>query len=256
MALRVVLLAGKGNSTKYIYNGIKESVNIESVLLCESGSRKKMIQRRIHNLGLLTVINQLLFQTIISKFIKLFSKRLIVKRKTQLQLNESPIPHDKVIEVGHVNSNSCIEAIRSINPDVIIVNGTSIISKRVLESTSATFINTHVGITPQYRGVHGGYWALRNKDPENFGVTVHKVDTGIDTGGIIYQDTTTVEMNDNFLTYPLYQYALAIPLLIKAITDIENDNLNAFKKKNADSKLYYHPTMTDYFSGWIKTGVK
>ena len=41
----------------------------------------------------------------------------------------------------------------------------------------------HAGITPQYRGVHGGYWAVVNNDPEHCGVTIHFVDKGIDTGG-------------------------------------------------------------------------
>src|SRR5690606_27120474 len=142
------------------------------------------------------------------------------------------------------------------NPDVVIVNGTSIISAKVLECTKAIFINTHVGITPQYRGVHGGYWALRKKDKENFGVTVHKVDKGIDTGDIIYQNTCSVTKKDNFLTYPLYQYALAIPLLIKTIEDIKGNKLVMFKKENVESRLYYHPTMTNYILGWMKDGVK
>src|SRR5438093_9923670 len=48
----------------------------------------------------------------------------------------------------------------------VVVNGTRIISEAVLTASDAVFINMHAGITPKYRGVHGGYWALYNGDGE------------------------------------------------------------------------------------------
>ncbi len=250
------MLAGKGESTNYVYNGIKSEVNIDAVLITESVSSKKIIVNRIKRLGFLHVLNQLIFQLVLVRILNFFSKNLIEKRKNELGLISYNISGSELIEVGKVNSKKCIETIQLINPDIIIVNGTSIISKKVLESTKAIFINTHVGITPQYRGVHGGYWALRNRDDKNFGVTIHKVDTGIDTGDIIYQSTCSISPQDNFLIYPLYQYALAIPLLINAIRDIKNNNLKPYTKDKGHSKLYYHPTFTSYINGWLKFGIK
>jgi folate-dependent phosphoribosylglycinamide formyltransferase PurN len=74
-----------------------------------------------------------------------------------------------------------------------------------LQSTSAKFINTYTGITPLYRDVHGGYWALFQNDKENCDVTVLLVDEGIDTGNIIYQFLIQPTKHDNFSTYPLLQ---------------------------------------------------
>lgn len=254
--MKIIILAGKGESTKYIYNGIKDQIIIDSVLVTDSISSKEIIKNRIKKLGIVNVVNQLVFQLLVISVLKFLSKHQIEKRKNELGLISNNISGSGLIDVGMVNSKKCIETIQLINPDIIIVNGTSIISKKVLESTKAIFINTHVGITPQYRGVHGGYWALRNRDHENFGVTIHKVDTGIDTGDIIYQSTCSVSPKDNFLTYPLYQYALAIPLLINAISDIKNNNLKLYTKEKGQSKLYYHPTFTSYIKGWLKDGIK
>ncbi len=250
------MLAGKGVSTNYIYNGITSEVNIEKILITQSSSTKKMLKRRIKRLGFLTVFNQLIFQVFITRTIKVFSKNLYKKRIKDLKLNSNPLPKEKIIEVGLVNSELTKKTIKNLDPDVIIVNGTAIIGKKILECTNALFINTHVGITPQYRGVHGGYWALRKNDKENFGVTVHKIDKGIDTGEIIGQATTSIKKNDNFLTYPLYQYALALPLLTKTIQDIKEEKFISYKKEDAKSHLYYHPTFTQYLYGWIKYGIK
>ena len=57
--------------------------------------------------------------------------------------------------------------LKELNADVIVVNGCRIISKKILNNVPAKFINTHEGITPKYRGIHGCYWALVNKDKEN-----------------------------------------------------------------------------------------
>lgn len=250
------MLAGQGESTVYIYNGISSSVHIEKVFYTQSASKSTLIKNRIKRLGFFKVMNQLCFQVFITRFLQAFSKNIIHKRIKELKLDNTPIPQGKVIHVGGVNSDKTIEELKKINPDVVLVNGTAIIKKKVLESINAIFINTHVGITPQYRGVHGGYWALRNQDPENFGVTVHKVDTGIDTGDIIYQKTCSINKKDNFITYPLIQTALAIPLLIKTFEDIQEGKLKTYKKENAPSHLYYHPTSTTYLWGFLKYGIK
>lgn len=250
------MLAGRGKSTRYIYNGVSKEYKIDQVLMTDAPSKKKMIKRRIKKLGLFNVMNQLLFQVIIVKTLKLLNNAKVKKRLKELKLDGTPISEEILINVGTVNSKKTIETIKELNPDVIIVNGTAIILSKVLNSSNAIFMNTHVGITPEYRGVHGGYWALRNNDKENFGVTVHAVDKGIDTGSIIYQERTKVKKDDNFLTYPFYQYALAIPLLHQALKDINLNQLKTYKKDNAVSRLYYHPTFTKYISGFLFKNVK
>ncbi|MFC1420017.1 formyltransferase family protein [Streptacidiphilus cavernicola] len=45
-------------------------------------------------------------------------------------------------------------------------------------------INLHPGRLPQYRGVRPVNWALRNREHLH-GVTIHTIDTGVDTGPII-----------------------------------------------------------------------
>ncbi|MBB6681529.1 formyl transferase [Aequorivita sp. 609] len=254
--MKVIMLAGSGPSTKYIYNGLSKEFKINKVIITGTPSKKKLVKRRIKNLGYFRVINQLLFQVIVVKVLKIFTISKFERRKAELKLEITPIPDEVVIKVGAVNSKKTIRTIKMLNPDVIIVNGTTIISSKVLNSSNAIFINTHVGITPEYRGVHGGYWALRNNDKENFGVTVHIVDKGIDTGSIIYQKTTEVKRDDNFLTYPLYQYAIAIPMLQQTLSDIEGNQLKTYKKENSLSRLYYHPTFTKYISGFLFKGVK
>ena len=90
--------------------------------------------------------------------------------KRQFHLDISPVD-GRVIRVPSVNSGKARRALREFSPQVVVVNGTRIICNETLCAVDAPFINTHAGITPLYRGVHGGYWALREGRPDLVGTT-------------------------------------------------------------------------------------
>lgn len=253
---KIVMLAGKGSSTNILYNALKDEFAISTVILEEPIKKTEFLKKRIKKLGLGTVLGQILFQFIIVKALNLTSS----KRKKEIleayHLDDSAIPEGKIIHVNSVNDDDCLRRLQNEQPGIVIVNGTRIISKKILNSVQTAFINMHVGITPKYRGVHGGYWALANNDIENLGVTIHLVDNGIDTGSILYQKNIAPGKADNFVTYPLLQLAEGIPLMKKALQDIANNSLSFRQEGRDESKLWYHPTIIQYLYYRLKKGIK
>lgn len=80
---------------------------------------------------------------------------------------------------------SFVEALRAIGPDVIIAWSYSmILPASVLAIPAHGAVNVHGGPLPEYRGGHVAQWAIINGERE-FGVTLHYMDEGIDTGPII-----------------------------------------------------------------------
>jgi len=60
----------------------------------------------------------------------------------------------------------------------------SILNARIFkQATAGTFV-MHPGICPQYRNAHGCFWALAQRDMVNVGMTLLKVDNGVDTGPV------------------------------------------------------------------------
>lgn len=252
---KIVLLCRNGLSSNVVFNSINANFGVHTAIVEEPISKKVLIAKRIKRLGLVKVIGQLLFQILISPLLAFFSKRRCDEIILLNKLNTNPIPKDKIKKVSSINDSQTIRLLQNINPDLIIVNGTRIISKRVLESVHCKFINTHAGITPKYRGVHGTYWALVNNDIQNSGVTVHFVDKGIDTGEVIYQATVSHTGKDNFSTYPLLQLAEGIKILNQAILDYCDNNIQIIYPQ-LDSHLWYHPTIFEYFYFRLKRSVK
>ena len=145
--------------------------------------------------------------------------------------------------------------LRHLRADVVVLSGTRIISSAVLRGTRATFLNMHAGITPLYRGMHGAYWALVNGDVMNCGVTVHLVDDGIDTGGILEQARIVPTVHDTFATYPRLQLAVGLPLLKKAINDVRAGRAEAKPSPPGESRLWTHPTLLEYLVNSRRSGV-
>lgn len=147
-----------------------------------------------------------------------------------------------------MNGEDTIALLDSIHPALVVVHGTRIIAARVLASAGCPVVNMHAGITPRYRGVHGGYWALAEGHREWVGTTVHLVDPGIDTGGILAQTTFDVTAEDTIATYPDLHLARGLPLLgaqvDKVLAGAKLDPLPAGLAPG--SGLYYHPTIWGY----------
>lgn len=90
-------------------------------------------------------------------------------------------------------------------------------------------INCHAGKLPFYRGRNILNWVIIN-DEKEFGITVHYMDTGIDTGDIILQNTYPITDEDNYKTLLEKSYIECANLLYKAIKLIQSNNVNPIKQ--------------------------
>jgi len=84
-------------------------------------------------------------------------------------------------------------------------------------------INCHAGKLPFYRGRNVLNWALIN-DEKKFGITVHYVDEGIDTGDIILQRVYPITDNDDYSTLLETAYEKCADALYEAINLIKSGN--------------------------------
>lgn len=253
---RVVLLATEGASTRIVYHALARRFPDVRVVLEEPVSRASLLRRRRERLGTVTVLGQILFMGVAAPLLR----RRAVQRAAEIAaaagLDTSPLP-TSAHRVSSVNSAEAREALRSLAPSVVVVNGTRIISRETLRAVAAPFVNMHMGITPLYRGVHGGYWAVAEGRPELAGTTVHLVDEGIDTGTIVAQATFPVGPEDSFATYPYLHLAAGIPLLLEAVDDALRGTLRTRGAPSGlASRLRSHPTLWGYLAGRFLRGAR
>lgn len=249
---KIVVLAGKGKLSQFVYNGLKDLYPIEKVIFEENEEYKSVLKRRAKRIGRIKTLGQYLFTTYTFKKLAKTSSGRIKEILQQNKLNPSKIPDDKKLFVSSVNDPSTIDLLKHLQPDIVIVNGTRILKKEVLQSTPAIFINIHSGITPEYRGYAGAYWSLVQKAYDKCGSTIHLINEGIDTGSILYQQQINVTREDNYVTYLFLQLAVEIEMLKKVLGDIHSNNSNP-KPVPSHGKLFYEPTIWSYwYNRWIR----
>ena len=260
MDKKIIMIVGDWYYPKMVYQNLKTNFDIQHIIVDNGESTSKLLKRRIKRLGLLHVVGQLLFRIFVVSYINATSKKRFLNILDENNIKQSNYDLNKTTRVSSINSEEGKKLLKSLNPDIIVIVTTRILSKKTLQSVNAKFINIHSGITPKYRGLHGAYWSLINNDKENCGVTVHLVDEGIDTGNILYQDLITdiITPKDNFMTYTYLQLAKALPLLKKSLKELQSDRL--ISKPNTQEQInntpYYHPTLWFYlYNRWFR-GIK
>ena len=102
--------------------------------------------------------------------------------------------------------------------------------------------------------MNGGYWALATGDAENFGATVHLVDAGVDTGGVLHQVRGKPGRGDNIALYALRLAAMSREICVKAVEDALEGRL-APVTPEMPSKQWYHPTIGFYLRTGLAKGV-
>lgn len=246
----IIILTSRKPLNYFFIRKIAERVPVELVIYEAQGIAKhlKLLRLRMKKLGLQKTFLQLLFVLLHRWFLSPLSQKKVNTLLGQESLFAPSLPS---LDVENVNSLAVYQLLAEKKPFAVVVSGTGILRKQLL-ALPIPFINIHTGITPKYRGVFGGFWALFNRDFENIGVTVHLVDQGVDTGNILYQDKIALDPQfDTFDTIAARQYIQGAQLMIKALNDAAQGMLEPFEGKG-ESNQWYHPTIGEYRAGmWI-----
>ncbi len=119
-----------------------------------------------------------------------------------------------------INSDEFYQKIREYGCNMFVsMSFNQIFRKRLIEHPKLKTINCHAGKLPFYRGRNILNWALIN-DEKELGITVHYVDTGIDTGDILAQRLLPITDEDNYATLLERAYAGCAELLCETVKQL------------------------------------
>ena len=123
-----------------------------------------------------------------------------------------------------INSHAFIKTAKSYNIDLFVsMSFNQIFKTPILNIPKLGVINCHAGKLPFYRGRNILSWALIN-DEKEFGITVHYIDEGIDTGDIIKQHCYPISDKDDYNSLLEIAYVECASILYNAIKEIQVGN--------------------------------
>jgi peptidoglycan/xylan/chitin deacetylase (PgdA/CDA1 family) len=156
------------------------------VFIDENSSRLlKRIRNEIKRSGVIRFLDVLLFRIYYKVFLSSRDREIQLARLESIRKAYPDYSGpQKELHTLSPNSGEVAEFIRSVQPDIIIARCKIILKKEIYDlAKSGTFV-MHPGICPEYRNSHGCFWALASNDLDKVGMTLLKIDDGVDTGPV------------------------------------------------------------------------
>ena len=126
-----------------------------------------------------------------------------------------------------------------------------IISGNIIKKLKKPIFNIHLSYLPFNRGAHPNFWSFIENTPA--GVSIHKIDNGIDTGNIILRKKINFNINLNkFSTFKkTYNY-----LFLEAENLFKNNFNKIYNKKykkistNNKGTFHYIKNLPNWMKNW------
>lgn len=103
------------------------------------------------------------------------------------QLDRDVVEMPAVHLITRINQEETAALLRAHNIDILFIWGVPIIRPIIIQAVNRMVINAHSSILPEYRGARSEFWQCYHQDFSHAGITLHQVDTGVDTGDILLQ---------------------------------------------------------------------
>lgn len=144
------------------------------------------------------------------------------------------------LKAENINAETVAERIRSIKPDLIIsAHLRKILKKEIFSLAAKGAINVHPSLLPKYRGLSPQHQAIMHGDSES-GVSVHFIETGVDTGDIVLQKKFAIDKGDYILQVQSKMLAIYKTIVAEAVELLAGGSFEPIKQDLA-TLSYFGP---------------
>lgn len=214
------LTTGKGPLAKATYNYLSKNSSLQLIVISKKpSSRQRKLNYALREYGIWYCL-QALISLIIRKLFKYDISNIIFTTKK--------------IAVDSKNISFLTKEIKEKNIEKVFICGFHYIINQPLLSEWPLTYNIHPSLLPAYRGPEPIIWGLIEKQ-QNFGITLHIVDAGIDTGPIVAQ---------KIIKAPKILLASLIELRLSKEIPFLFSQLESYQLYQDESKSSYRPFAT------------
>lgn len=150
--------------------------------------------------------------------------------------NQYGIPY---LKHSNINSLEFFSKLNQFDCDLFVsMSFNQIFKEPIINLPRLKTINCHAGKLPFYRGRNVLNWVLIN-DEREFGVTVHYIDSGIDTGDIIMQKLFPISDDDDYSSLLEKAYVGCADTLYLAIRQFVENCVQSFPQSKIHPLGFY-----------------
>ncbi|MHC1762979.1 MAG: methionyl-tRNA formyltransferase [Verrucomicrobiia bacterium] len=155
-----------------------------------------------------------------------------------------------VLQPERARNPDFVRHLADLQPDLIVVAAYGqILPPAILELPRFGCVNVHASLLPKLRGAAPIQWCILNDDAET-GVTIMKMDAGLDTGDILTQSAIPIEPTDNAQSLHDKLASLGADLLVKTIPDYISGQITPRKQPDEGATYARKITKEDGKLAW------
>ncbi len=150
-----------------------------------------------------------------------------------------------VYRVGDPNGEEFHELLKTVDADIVLNQTELLLKKETLDIPPVGFLNRHASILPHFRGRMASFWAHAH-EPPSYGITIHFVDEGIDTGDIIVQhEFLDIDSRWSYGRVMEHMQYKAPELFWRAVKLLEDESFEATIQPESKEAAFKFPKLRD-----------
>lgn len=142
------------------------------------------------------------------------------------------------VDGAQLNQATGVATVVALQPDLLVLSGAPILRDDLLGVPTIGTVNVHLGVAPAYRGEHTLFHALRRRDPDGIGVTLHGVDRGIDTGPLLAHVLPAIRPGDDEVVLTARCVESVADVLVDCLEVVERRGRLAGRPQDDPGTLY------------------
>lgn len=230
--MRIALLTSDHIRHKYFASVLQKKHNLRLVVAEEKGNQFQFEGKTQEETNILKSH----FESLEQEQVKFFGN---------ISYFPESISETMFVQRGGINSPTVVRKIRDRNVDGIAVFGCGILHEQIFELCPGNVVNAHQGLSPYYRGSGTNFWPFVNKELQYVGVTIHYIDAGIDTGGIICHGRPHIEQGDSMHKIGCKTIRVSAELVSTVFEEIDEGRQPAGISQWVKGRLYQRKDFND-----------
>ena len=208
--------------------------------------RKRYIRelRRVGPVGFADVIAMRIYQ----RLRHARQERALVQATVSgLEQRYGPPPAVPELHASTANDPDVVSFLKKAKPDIVLARCKQLLSKKVFSIPRHGTYVMHPGICPEYRNAHGCFWALVERDLDRVGMTLLRIDPGIDTGPVFgYYTYPYDEKNESYDTIQRRVVSENLDALSARFREINSGVAEPIDTKGRNSGVWGQPRLSRY----------
>lgn len=212
------------------------------------GQVKRRIKREWRRVGPVRFADVLAMRLYYKLFLAARDREWLAAAVAEMERRFPPLPQDvRILETHSPNTKAARSFVEEVAPDIMLARCKLMLKEGVFTIPRLGTFIMHPGICPEYRNAHGAFWALANDELDKVGMTLLKIDKGVDTGPVHgFYSYDFDEIRESHMVIQLRLVLENLDALREKLLEIHEGSAEVLDTEGRPSAMWGQPWLSSY----------